>query len=129
MTVELSDSERIRLGKIVTGILDNWGIKDELQIKLLGLPEQTKLRHLTRYRHGQHPLPQEVELLERVKHILGIQHSLEIMFPLNKNMPNFWLHNRNRSLKGIPLTIMLQTGLIGMGRVWRILDCTQNWQD
>ena len=129
MAVELSDSERIQLGQVVTQIFDNWGIKDVLQVKLLGLPEKTKPRQLTRYRHGQQPLPQEDELLERAKHILGIQQSLEIMFPLNKNMPNFWLRNRNRSLKGIPLTIMLETGLTGMGRVWRILDCTQNWED
>ena len=129
MAVELSDSERTRLGQIVTEILDNWGIKDELQIELLGLPKKTKLRQLTRYRQGQQPLPQEEELLERAQHILGIHESLELMFPLNKSMPNFWLRNRNRSLKGIPLRIMLETGLIGMGRVWGILDCTQNWKD
>ncbi|MDH3353753.1 MAG: hypothetical protein OEL79_00905 [Chromatiales bacterium] len=129
MAVELSESERTQLGQVVTDIFNSWGVKDELQIVLLGLPEKTKPRQLTRFRHGQQPLPQEDELLDRAKHILGIQQSLDIMFPLNKNMPNFWLHNRNRSLKGIPLTIMLETGLIGMGRVWRTLDCTQNWED
>ncbi|NOR51226.1 MAG: hypothetical protein GQ470_01275 [Gammaproteobacteria bacterium] len=129
MAVELSDSERIRLGELVTQTFDLWGIKDELQVKLLGLPEKTKARQMTRYRHGQQPLPQEEDLLERAKHILGIQHSLELMFPLNKSMPNFWLRNRNRSLKGIPLIIMLETGLTGMGRVWGTLDCTQNWED
>lgn len=129
MALELSDSERTRLGEIVTGALDSWGIKDEHQITLLGLPEKTKQRQLTRYRQGQQPLPQEEELLERAKHIVGIQHSLELMFPLNKSMPHFWLRNRNRMLKGVPLIIMLETGLIGMGRVWSNLDCTQNWED
>lgn len=129
MAVELSDSERTRLGQVVTEIFDGWGIKDELQIKLLRLPQKTKPRQLTRFRHGQQPLPQEEELLERAKHILGIQHSLELMFPRNQSMPNFWLRNRNRALKGVPLIIMLETGLIGMGRVWRTLDCTQNWED
>ncbi len=129
MAAELSDSERTQLGQQVTEIFDDWGIKDEFQLKLLGLPEGTKPRQLTRFRHAQQPLPQEDELLERVEHILGIQRSLEIMFPLNRNMPNFWLRNRNRPLKGVPLIIMLETGLIGMGRVWRILDCTRNWED
>ena len=129
MAVELSESERTQLGQIVTEIFNTWGLEDGMQIVLLGLPEQTKPRHLTRFRHGQQPLPQEDELLDRAKHILGIQQSLELMFPLNKNMPLFWLRNRNRSLKGIPLTIMLESGLIGMGRVWRTLDCTQNWED
>jgi len=129
MALELSDSERTRLGQVVTEILDSWGVKDELQLILLGFPEKTKARHLTRYRQGQQPLPQEEELLERTKHILGIQQSLEVMFPLNRNMPNFWLRNRSRPLKGIPLTIMLETGLIGMGRVWGALDSTHNWED
>jgi len=129
VAVELTESERTKLGQVVTGIFDTWGIEDGMQIELLGLPEKTKPRQLTRFRHGQQPLPQEDELLNRAKHILGIQQSLEMMFPLNQNMPLFWLRNRNRSLKGIPLTIMLKTGLIGMGRVWRTLDCTQNWDD
>lgn len=129
MAVELSDGERTVLGQVVTEILDKWGIKDDLQIVLLGLPEKTKPRQLTRYRQGQQPLPQDDELLTRAKHVLGIQNALEFMFPLNKSMPNFWLRNRNRSLKGIPLTIMLETGLLGMERVWRVLDCTQNWDE
>lgn len=129
MAAELSDSERTQLGQVVTEIINNWGLDDGLQIVLLGLPEETKPRQLTRFRHGQQPLPQDDELLSRAKHILGIQQSLEIMFPLNKNMPLFWLQNRNRSLRGIPLAIMLESGLIGMERVWRTLDCTQNWED
>ena len=83
MAAELSDNERTQLGQIVTEIFDSWGVKDEMQIILLGLPEDTKPRQLTRFRHGQQPLPQEDELLDRAKHILGIQQSLGIMFPLN----------------------------------------------
>ena len=58
MAAELSEGDRTQLGEVVIAILDSWGIKEELQIVLLGLPDKTKPRHLTRFRRGQQALPQ-----------------------------------------------------------------------
>ena len=128
MAVELSEEERIQLAALVMSIFEEWQLDGDQQLALLGLPEGTKHRELTRWRRGT-PFPQEDALLNRAKHVLGIQESLHVIFPLNPRMPVFWLTNRNRYFKSPPLTVMLEEGLVGMNRVWRHLDCTVNWEE
>lgn len=125
--MQLDENERARLSLLVMDILQSWHLNDREQLALLGM-EDEKPRQLTRYRHGG-ALPEDNEILDRAKHILGIQESLHMVFPLNHNMPAFWLSHRNRQLKGIPLNIMLEEGVNGMQRVWQILDCTVGWTD
>ena len=128
MSVELSDEERTRLAELVMAIFEEWHLDADQQLSLLGMPEGTKTRELTRWRRGT-PFPQEETLLKRAKHVLGIQEALHVVFPLNPQMPVFWLNNRNRYFKTAPLAVMLDEGLAGMNRVWRHLDCTVNWQE
>ena len=128
MSVELSEEERTRLAELVMAIFDEWQLDAGQQLLLLGLPEDTKPRELTRFRRGT-PFPQEDALLNRAKHVLGIQEALNVVFPLNPHMPVFWLNNRNRYFKTPPLHVMLDEGVAGMNRVWRHLDCTVNWQE
>lgn len=127
MSTQLSEEDRIRLAELVMSILDEWRLSAEQQLALLGLPEGTKPRELTRWRRGT-PFPQEEALLDRAKHVLGIQEALHVVFPLNPHMPLFWLNNRNRYFKTAPIHVMLEEGLPGMNRVWRHLDCTVNWE-
>ncbi len=129
MTAQLNDIERTNLAMLVMSILDEWHIAPEDQVTMLGFPEKTKPRELSRYRNGTTPFPDDKNVLSHAEHVLGIQESLHVVFPLNRNMPGFWLKNRNKALKGIPLHIMLNEGLSGMHRVWRQLDCTINWVD
>lgn len=126
MSKRLNEEERIELAQFVTEIMTEWKLTPEEQITLLGLPDGTRPRELSRFKRGT-PLPQDETILHHAEHILGIQHSLHVIYPLNRNMPLFWLTHRNKPLRGIPLKIMLEDGLHGMSRVWRILDCTQNW--
>lgn len=126
MSKILSDEERGELAVFVTDILTEWKLTPEESLSLLGHSEDTKPRQLSRYKRGN-PLPQDEAILQHVEAILGIQHSLHVVFPLNRNMPLFWLSHRNKQLGGIPLRIMLDDGLHGMNRVWGTLDCTQNW--
>jgi hypothetical protein len=129
LTAELTEAERTNLAMLVLNILEEWNLSPEEQVTLLGMGETTKPRHLSRFRQGKQPLPEEEDVLKRAEAILGIQHSLHLTFPLNHRMPHFWLNNRNRALKGIPLQIMLEQGSVGISRVWHHLDCTQNWVD
>ena len=110
MTAQLTDNERTNLAMLVMNILDEWRLAPEDQVAMLGFPD-------------------DKNVLDHAEHVLGIQESLHVVFPLNHNMPGFWLKNRNKALKGIPLHIMLEEGLSGMHRVWRQLDCTINWVD
>jgi hypothetical protein len=125
---EFTEDERVQLAQLVMNIFGDWEIAPELQLMLLGLPEKTRQRELTRFKHGT-PLPDDEELLDRARHIIGINSSLHLLYPLNRNMASFWLRTRNRMLRGTPLHIMADNGLAGMNRIWRHLDCTQNWDD
>lgn len=122
----LTEADRAELAVFVTDILSEWKLTPEESLALLGMPEGSKPRELSRFKRGT-PLPQDETILLHAQHILGIQEALHVVFPLNRNMPLFWLTHRNKQLGGIPLRIMLDDGLHGMGRVWGTLDCTQNW--
>jgi hypothetical protein len=124
----LTEDERAKLAQFVSDILTEWKLSPEESLSLLGMPEGTKPRELSRFKRGT-PLPQDDTIISHAEHILGIQDSLHVVYPLNRNMPLFWLTHRNKQLGGIPLRIMLEDGLHGMSRVWGILDCTQNWAD
>lgn len=128
MSTQYTEQERCELAREVTNILHEWQLDPELQLHLLGMPENSKQRELTKFKNGK-ALPEDGELLDRARHIVGIHNSLHVVFPLNRNMPGFWVRTRNRLLRGIPLAIMSEEGINGMHRVWRHLDCTINWDD
>lgn len=128
LTVQLNQEERQMLGPMVMEVLDDWQLNDEACLALLGLPEKTRARELTRYRHGNTPIPDDADVVERTRTIIGIQQALHLIFARNPNMPGFWLANRNnRQFGRAPMEVMLEEGLAGMQRVWGHLDCTQNW--
>ncbi|MCK9532101.1 MAG: hypothetical protein M0R77_16310 [Gammaproteobacteria bacterium] len=126
MAVDLNEEERGCLAQLVMNIFADWRLETDEQKNLLGLASSDGMRSLSHFRHGT-PLPDEEDIIERARHVLGIQNSLLRVYPLNANMPQFWLYHRNKALKGFPLQIMLEEGLPGMHRVWRHLDCTLNW--
>lgn len=125
-TLQFNEEERSRLALLVMDVLQEWQLDSEDQLTILGLKEKGRLRDISKYKQGR-PFPEDQDVLNRAKHVLGIQHSLHVIFPRNNNMPSFWMKNRNRALKGRPLEIMLEEGVPGMFRIWRHLDCTLNW--
>ena len=128
MSVELNDEERRRLAPLVMSILDEWKLNEDAQLAMLGLSNQMRPRHLNQYRRGTTPFPQEDDLIERARHIIGIQQALHLVFPRNPHMPACWLSNPNNKHFGqAPMGIMLEEGHPGMERIWGHLDCTQNW--
>ncbi len=128
MALELEYEERRRLAPMVMAILDEWKLDGEQQVAILGMHGEIRPRHLSQYRQGTTPFPQEDELIERARHIVGIQEALHLIFPRNPHMPSFWLANpNNRQFGQAPMNIILEDGLPGMERIWGHLDCTQNW--
>jgi len=125
---ELNYEERCQLSQMVMNILDDWQLSTDEQLALLGMPEDTRSRELTRLRHGS-PYPEDNLLIDRARHLIGIHESLHVIFPHNRNMPAFWLRHRNRQFPNSPLSVMLDDGVSGMHRVWCYLDCTRNWED
>jgi len=123
---QYNQQERESLANMVMRVLNEWNIRDEFQLQLLGLPTNTPQRELTKFSRGK-ALPDDDDLLARAVHLIGINQALSIIFPLNPKMPGFWLTMRNRHFRSQPLTIMLEEGLAGMDRIWCHLDCTHNW--
>lgn len=127
MNYRLSEEERSELASLVMRIFEDWELNTEYQKMLLGMDAEVANGELSRYRSGT-AFPAVEELIERARHVVGIQQSLHRVFPLNPKMPSFWLYTRNRQLKGMPIEIMIEEGLPGMTRVWSHLDCTVNWE-
>ena len=125
-TYSEKDWETVTL--VVMDILEKWKVRGDEQVALLGLPAKTRPRELTRYKHGT-PFPTDNPVLKQhVEHIMGIQESMGIIYPLAPTIPSFWLKTRNRYFRGAtPLHIMLSEGLDGMHRIWSHLDVSRNW--
>jgi hypothetical protein len=127
MTNTFSQEELGQLAKALMHLFDQWDLDLEQRVKLLDLPEDTKARTLTRYRNGE-VLPDSGDLLLRAKYLLGIQHSLETMLPMNTAIVHAWPTTENSSLQNrSPLDIMLERGIDGMKQVYDLLTAGEDW--
>lgn len=124
---QLSLDEKIEITRSVMHILDEWEISNEGIIRLLGMPEDTRLRQLEKFRHKT-PFPDDKELWRRLEHVIGIADALRTTYPLNAQVGILWLHKPHRRFRGrTPIQIMVEGGLNGMHRVRSDLDCAYSW--
>jgi hypothetical protein len=115
------------LGRVVTQILNDWGIEPEHQVALLGLPPDTRPRALNRFRSGT-PFPDDQECLLRAHYILSIQTAVESMYPHNISVGHLWVTTPNAMFSDkTPLEIMLLYGVDGMQRLVHHLNGTSEW--
>lgn len=122
----LSEEKRAEIGVAVFSVMRGWNLDNKQQLTLL--PLDIKARVMPQYAQGKIPLPDDEEILDRAKHLLGIAHALRDFFPLNHKGGAIWLRNTNKYfLDKAPLNYMLEDGLRGMYKVWTNLDCTQGW--
>ncbi len=122
MSYQFSEEDLSGITRSVMALLHDWGIAPADQIRLLGLPEHTKPRALSRYRNGA-PLPHEDDVLRRAHHLLSIANSLEIAFPHNAALANYWVTTECDLFGGrTPLAIMLEEGADGIERMARYLN-------
>ena len=125
--MKFTDDERKSLAEMVMMIFAEWKLEEREMIELLGMPEDTKPRVLSRFKHGT-PLPDDEILLERVRHIMGIRQSLGLLNPLNPGAGYLWLRNTSKKFPDRPpLQVMKEDGFPGLKQVWVNLDCTQGW--
>jgi hypothetical protein len=115
-----SQDSRKRLAKMVMALFDHWGLSSADQALLLGLSAETRAT-IARYRKGA-PLAENIDLLGRAGHLLGIHKSLRIMFPHDRDLAYAWVTTPNRRFEGkTPLSIM-QSGYEGLLAIRRYLD-------
>ncbi|QKQ24223.1 DUF2384 domain-containing protein [Candidatus Ruthia endofausta] len=126
---KLDDKAQSKLTFQLSQILENWHLEDIEQLKLLGLEEVIKSRHLYLYRRSDKSFDFDEQLAKRTEMILGISESLGTTFPTNKEYGAIWLKRSIKKFKHkTPLELML-SGDTGMTRVWYFLDCTQGWRN
>ena len=126
---ELTRQDRAALARIVTNMLDEWGIKASDQVSLLALPDGTPTRMLRRYQDDT-PLPDDPDVLKRVEHLMGIADALRTTFPRNNQIGLLWLKQPCRRLRRRrPLDIMVEDGLSGLITVRTHLDCSFAWRE
>jgi hypothetical protein len=117
----------MQLARLIVQMLDEWGVEPAGQVLLLGLPEDTKPRSMSRYGRD-FPLPEDAEVMERVEHLVGIADALRTTFPRNARMGVHWLNQPNNRFDGrVPLDVMLEDGLAGVIAVRAHLDCAFDW--
>lgn len=123
----LSLEDRLQLAHMIVATLDDWGIAASDQVRLLGLPADTRPRAMRRF-HGDAPLPDDPEVIERVQHLVGIAEALRTTYPRNQRMGAIWMHRRNHRFENrTPAAVMLEEGLAGLLAVRVHLDCAYDW--
>ncbi|MGB5471933.1 MAG: antitoxin Xre/MbcA/ParS toxin-binding domain-containing protein [Gammaproteobacteria bacterium] len=126
---QLTEQDRLDLGRLVINTLDDWGINSADQVVILALPGKVSGRHLRRYQDDT-PLPDDPEVLKRVEHLLGIADALRTTFPRNEKIAVIWLAQPCRRLRRRrPVDIMLEDGLSGLITVRTHLDCSFAWRE
>lgn len=124
-----SHSDRIQFTRAIIEMLDEWGVRDSDQVKLLGLPAGTRSRVIRSFRKDT-PLPENTAVSEHVEHLLGIADALQTSNPCNSAAGAMWMNRPNyRFDDRTPLNAMLEDGLTGMMAVRVHLDCAYDWHN
>lgn len=126
---QLTEQDRLDLGRLVINTLEEWGISATDQVAMLALPGRISGRHLRRYQDDT-PLPDDPDVLKRVEHLLGIADALRTTFPRNDRIAVIWLNQPCRRLRRRrPVDIMREDGLSGLIAVRTHLDCSFAWRE
>lgn len=123
----LSYEDRVTLARGIMRLLERWGAGPEDQLTILGLPEETRTRHLRRFRDDT-PFPDAPEVWERVEHLVEIADALRTTYPRDPAQGAPWMNKPHRRFsQRTPLATMIEDGLRGITAVRAELDCTYAW--
>lgn len=124
---DLTLEQKIEFTRRVINLLDEWGLDNGQQIQLLGLPESTRSRQISKFRNDT-PFPDDEILMERVEHLVGIADALRTSYPTNAYGGVMWMQRRNSRFNNrAPLAAMLEDGLPTIVAIRIHLDCAYDW--
>jgi len=117
----------IQRSQLTMQLLNEWEIPLKSQIDILGLPEKTSTRYLSKFSQDT-PLPDDKDIQVRIEHLVGIADALRTTFPHNANMGKHWMKTPHRRLnKKSPISVLMDEGLTGLINVRATLDCSFDW--
>lgn len=109
-------------------MLDNWGVSHENKLLLLDLPPEIKTRNVRRF-YIDRPFPENIQVIQRLEHLLGIADAIRTSYPRNSQMASFWLNKRNQRFDNkSPLEFMLEGGTENVIAIRAHLDCAWDWK-
>lgn len=124
---ELTLEEKIEITRHIMRLLNSWKIDSEKQIQILALPEETRTRHLSKFKKDT-PFPDDEKIYERILHFIGIADALRTSYPHNAQMGPVWMNQPHRRFAGrSPVQTMLEDDLHGIVAVRVHLDCAYDW--
>ncbi len=123
-----TEEEWLQISRSVILMLDAWSLDNSQKIALLGLPENTPKRSISRYKDNT-PLPVTDIVRERVEHLLGIADALRTTYPTNIRMGTQWMNKPNRKLNQRTPVSLLKEGTLGsLISIRSQLDCVFMWE-
>ena len=110
------ETEEARQGvtEAILSLLDNWGLHEEKQAALLGLPSLTDVRE-------SGILPSDPVVLERAGYLLAIGRSLKKLVA-DRTVADWWISSQCDDFGGFSPLIIMLGGLDGMKRVRDYLE-------
>jgi len=118
----LNGQQRIQATHAVLQVLSSWGVAREQQLRLLGLPEDSRPRVLKRFQGGE-PLPSDPKVMARVDCLIQLDAALISLFPHNPMLARLWVTTSSPQFSGrAPLDLMTEQGLPAMASLLSQLD-------
>ncbi len=118
---------RVRYAKETLAVLAAWGLPQDVQLKLLGLPVSGGLRALARYCQG-YDVPSAGAIDRRCECLLKIDAATRSMYPLSEASAAAWVRSPNPYFnERSPVEVMQALGLEGMQRILEHLDGDITW--
>ncbi|MBE9526192.1 MAG: hypothetical protein IME94_04375 [Proteobacteria bacterium] len=127
MHTEINDENNIKLTQAVMHTLDEWKLDGEQILSIMSLPENVKVRHLSKFRRTD-AFPDTPEVTERFRHVIGIIDALATSYPTNPRMSIFWMARKSKKFKNrTPIQVIVEDKLEGLVTIRKHLDCSYDW--
>jgi hypothetical protein len=110
-----SKEARAALAVTLIAAFDRWGLPQDKQAALLGLPDISAIRR------GE-PLPEDVDVLARAGHLLAIDRALKKHYGDRAVLRDAWLLFSYPELGGQSALVLMLTGLDGIKRVRELIE-------
>ncbi|RTZ59109.1 MAG: DUF2384 domain-containing protein [Gammaproteobacteria bacterium] len=128
MAQDYTHEQRVMISNMIMSLLRRWGIPQDRQVEVLGLPADTRARGLNKY-HNDTPLPDDPEVMARVKYLAHIADALRTSYPHNPEAGFHWMTRPHRRFDGCtPAQVIAERGRTGIIEVLADLDCAYAWE-
>ena len=119
--------DKTKSTQAVMHALDDWKLDGEQILAVMSLPDNIKVRHLSKFRQSE-AFPETPKVTERFLHVIGIINALATSYPTNPRMSLFWMMRKNKKFHNrTPVQVIVEDDLQGLVAIRKHLDCSYDW--